>query len=459
MLELKHSFPTPESFKRLDNTDGPVKRTDTVHEDGTWTVIFTQNELQPLTGMSHLQKRIYLKKQKTCESGIIIKYGSPDAIFFGEYTKSFISVGRKTFAKKRWTNVIRWDGKKVITNKTVNIYEPGLNILEPLLCAFGMEAALKDIDKGIGYGYMLPLVFKNKTVLKGVFTGRITNLRNAVKAWLSSSCKLKFSDIPYKTLEEYLRFSYGKAADIINYVEFTTSVTKTLEKLTFMKKRKIEINDRRKTLNYGEESETLTIEIRKLHEMESLFNDILSEAVTLGAKVNPDWSEKRMRQEHTRFSLEIMQAEKGELPTEKIYDLPLYDLPQESFDTEVLPGRHLAGSILNDEVSVFTEASEMRHCLYNCYFSRIKNGNYIALSILKPERVTVGIALGLASLPDGDDYAGAYIDQMHTFMNGNPSEKTEELIRLYFNRNKDNFTEMLLNNTQTVSFINVDIPF
>ena len=100
----------------------------------------------------------------------------------------------------------------------------------------------------------------------------------------------------------------------------------------------------------------------------------------------------------------------------------------------------------------------MKHCLYNCYLSRIKDRNYIALSILKPERVTVGIALGLASLPDGDD-AEAYIEQMHTFMNGSPSEKTEELIRLYFDRNKDNFTEMMLNNTRTVSDINVDIPF
>ena len=47
--------------------------------------------------------------------------------------------------------------------------------------------------------------------------------------------------------------------------------------------------------------------------------------------------------------------------------------------------------LLNTEKDIFIEGSTMHHCLYTCYYDKIKNHNYIAFHLDFPEECTLGI--------------------------------------------------------------------
>lgn len=110
----------------------------------------------------------------------------------------------------------------------------------------------------------------------------------------------------------------------------------------------------------------------------SLISDLIHSAVKLGEVVDLNWSEKRMREEHLRQTRQLMQNElssKERIP-----------IQTNSINTETI-------TQLNNEYDIFAEGNIMHHCIYTCYFNRIKNKSYLGFHMNSPEDCTFGIRL------------------------------------------------------------------
>lgn len=444
-LSKRYDFQIPEALSTWD-------RQVTVREDGTYSIVFVSDHLPTLKEMTYVQKRVWLSEHSPNEMGIVIKYDGPKAIFFGTYQKSFRAVGRRIFTKRQWVDVIRYDGTRIIWNKSLSFRHTPYPLFETMIHFFGLEGIFLHDSYT-----MCSMVFRNKQVLKGVFAQRITNLRDAVKTWLASSCKVRLSDLDYSIVKDYLNSTDEGPADIINYAEFTTSLEKTMRKVA-------EWNRTIKTpIPCGPQAESdgtheeAVAKADKAKTMLRLFLDIMGDAKTLGVKVNPEWSQRRMNEEHLKYTHLIMALREGELSDKPIYEMT----DSENAICETVNGLELKGTVLNDERSIFREGTLMHHCIFTGYGKRIQQKIYIALSFYAPERVTVGIGRHF-DWKTNTFTNKAEIEQMHTVGNGNPSTAFHEAVNKWF-KTKQTFFDGLLKQAETQPdeqpAMNVDLPF
>jgi len=94
--------------------------------------------------------------------------------------------------------------------------------------------------------------------------------------------------------------------------------------------------------------------------------DMIDQAFILQRKIDFSWSPNRMREEHSKWTKEIMEAEINEMDDKEIEGL-------EKYETFTPTGFKL----LKTQKEVFQEGKIMSHCIYTSYWSRIKNGNYL----------------------------------------------------------------------------------
>lgn len=111
------------------------------------------------------------------------------------------------------------------------------------------------------------------------------------------------------------------------------------------------------------------------------FRDMIEQAYALEKTINLMWSPKRMSEEHTKWSRELMKLSIGTKSEEPIW-------PESVVDTF----RQCGLELCNTEQRVFEEGYLMHHCVYTNYWDRIKEKNYIALRIeLEGGPVTIGL--------------------------------------------------------------------
>ena len=425
MQNLSKGYET--TIPAFQNKDKFTRKT-TVHEDGTWCVAFVKDELPSLNDMTYIQKRLYLNEQHPFESGLVIKYNGPKAIFFGTYQKEYRTAGRRIFAKRRWVEAIRYDGKRVITNRDLSLQ--GNHLVEAIVYLFGLEAVYKYEEKGFNQ-----VLFRNKQVLKGIFSQRLTNLHDIIKTWLQSSCKVKLDTVNYDTIRDYLELTDANAMEIIRLSEFTTSLEKSLRQLTDLERRK------RQTMRSDldpAENERINKDIEDARARSVLFRDIMQDAETLGIRINPQWSDRRMNEEHLKNTELIMALREGELKED-----PVYEMDESEINIRVtVNGIPLEGTVLNNQKSVFREGTKMHHCLFSHYWQNISKRQYIALSFVAPERVTVGITRTW-NREKGMYENKAVIEQMHTVGNGSPTNEFKEAVERYFRENLSFFDGLL----------------
>ena len=180
----------------------------------------------------------------------------------------------------------------------------------------------------------------NKTLLKEVLLGNITNSENYYKWILKHTYRT--DSIPWKLFRDYAK-SHMRVS-IFDIMEATINPKLTLEAW-----------------------------LRASSDQNWRFNNLLEDSITtalrLGEKINPQWSEKRLAAEHQRH-IERIQLKKIEAmdnnPASHVFDA--YDFPE-------------GVKWLNTEGEVFREASQMHHCLHSNYWKHIKKGNYVAFAI------------------------------------------------------------------------------
>jgi hypothetical protein len=112
------------------------------------------------------------------------------------------------------------------------------------------------------------------------------------------------------------------------------------------------------------------------------FRDMIEQAYALEKMINLMWSPKRMSEEHTKWSRELMKLTIGTKSEEPVWSESIV----ETFRQHGL-------ELCNTEQRVFEEGYLMHHCVYTNYWNRIQRKEYIALSMqLEDGPVTIGLA-------------------------------------------------------------------
>lgn len=112
-----------------------------------------------------------------------------------------------------------------------------------------------------------------------------------------------------------------------------------------------------------------------------LLRDMIEQAYALEEHINLMWSDKRLNEEHTKWSRELMKLTIGTKSEEPVWSESI----AETFRQHGL-------ELCNTEQRVFEEGYLMHHCVYTNYWHRIQRKEYIALSMqLEDGPVTIGL--------------------------------------------------------------------
>ena len=129
------------------------------------------------------------------------------------------------------------------------------------------------------------------------------------------------------------------------------------------------------------------------------FRDMIEQAYALEKTINLMWSPKRMSEEHTKWSRELMKLTIGTKSEEPVW-------PESVAETFRQRGLELC----NTEQRVFEEGYLMHHCVYTNYWHRIERKDYIALSM---ELEGGPVTIGLARKSYRYEGVGFYLDQVY----------------------------------------------
>ena len=150
------------------------------------------------------------------------------------------------------------------------------------------------------------------------------------------------------------------------------------------------------------------------------FYDLLHSAMKLDEVVDFSWSDKRIAEEHLRQTRQLMSEELAAKEHKPVYNTYL-----SNYDNIKL---------LNTEQEVYMEGMTMHHCLYTCYWSRIKSRQYIAFHMKSPEDCTFSVRII-------DDKP--YLDQIYLAYDRRVQDETKEIAMKFMLDNAEEFKRLL----------------
>lgn len=196
----------------------------------------------------------------------------------------------------------------------------------------------------IKYDYLPKILGMPPKILKDVLIGKIWGKESLYKDWMSV---LGIKNVSWKVFEKYIsRFE-------THYLYDLQAFTKNLE------------NSMKALIDFVDQKEDARVYI-----------DALDSAAQLNQVIDFTWSKKRMEAEHQK---QINTLLEHEILSKKID--PIY--------SHTINSKNI--SMLNSELDIFMEAQNMHHCLYNCYYNKIKNHAYLAFHMNSPESATFGV--------------------------------------------------------------------
>lgn len=263
-----------------------------------------------------------------------------DCVYYVVSTKRLCRRGKTFYPKEDHKETI-YIGKnnisfRLVSNKTLFDF---LKILE--------IDWFRDIDSNI-----LCQGFFNKTIFRRLITNRIYNEETLYKS--IATCTYGIKDISWKTVRKYYELKYGSEHLFGAFIDIS------LTDLYYFTKNV---------------DQSVNILINNAFDT-SKYSDLIKSAVQLDQVVDLAWSAKRIEEEHKRQTETLMAKQLGSKKVVPIYDISTIEFPFR---------------LLNTEKDVFIEGTTMHHCLYNCYYDRIKNHDYIAFHLDSPEDCTLGI--------------------------------------------------------------------
>jgi hypothetical protein len=236
--------------------------------------------------------------------------------------------------------------------------------------------------------------FVTKGIFEKMVTGKITNNIDVCKAYIkamrlncSPSLFLQLFTSDYTISKTDFLRQASVAKDVNHFIEYTMSVSKE--------------NSR-----------------DKYH----ILSDMIKEAQILEKKIDFTWSLNRVKEEHKKWTEEIMQVEIDGLDDQVIPNVERFD--------RYTP-KHF--KLLKTQKEVFYEGKIMKHCVYTSYWNSIKNNNYLAYHIeFNGEEATLGVYIDNDCIRYNQcfsRYNGAISHTMHTLVNQFVEELNEQVKR------------------------------
>ena len=311
-----------------------------------------------------------------------IKYilsNKPDKLFFG---KKFITVtrcGKQFYLKTTWSGVITIEKSKIsLSNVQIADVKEFLSIVE-------LDRIVEDL---IDVEQKLVV---NKIVIADILRRKIYGQETFYRCILNKVYRLK--GFNWKLFKKYV-CSSDYHASIYDLAAFTKDLQKSLSVLIEASEK----NDRRKY---------------------NLLMDMLRCAIRLNQIIDFSWSDKRLEEEHIKQNRMLNYQTISEKQVTPIHQNPL--------NLENI-------RMLNTEQDVYLEGLNMHHCLYTCYWNRIKTGKYLAFHMNSPESCTFSFRL---------DNNNVILDQHYLAYDRQVSEKTDKIIRAFLSLNQNRLKSLL----------------
>lgn len=202
----------------------------------------------------------------------------------------------------------------------------------------------------------------NASMAKNMVKGKITNPRDYVKAYLKTSPYRKSGISPELFYKTFSNLNIQSPKFFRKVIEYSTDANHALELI-------------------AKHSNNLSHSI----------TDLYDQAAILNKRVNPKWSEARMKEVHAEWTREIMSIE---IKSMKQYD---YEYSPISLPTGL--------ELITNNYELFEEGTMMKHCVYTNYEYKIRSKKYFAFRYNKNGvRATLGVDL---------TYADAKFNQMY----------------------------------------------
>ena len=236
----------------------------------------------------------------------------------------------------------------------------------------GQRSFIKDIlvnSNKYEFVEHVPSMCLSNTVLRDILYGKITNPKAAIDAY-GKSLKVKHLNKHVFSLADKLGLSPILIMTVIDPAQ--------LETCHEILKNRFENGD---------------------YSFRQTFRDMIEQAYALEKVINLMWSPKRMSEEHTKWSRELMKLTIGTKSEEPVWSESIV----ETFRQHGL-------ELCNTEQRVFEEGYLMHHCVYTNYWNRIQRKDYIALSM---ELEDGPVTIGLARKSYRQEGIGFYLDQVY----------------------------------------------
>ena len=222
------------------------------------------------------------------------------------------------------------------------------------------------------------------TLLGKIIAGKITNKRDLYEAWFKANrikCTVgEYMNARRKIMDEY---------DLNNNRYYPFLFMRGGGQFTYMMYR---LNQTMTSLDHFFKN------ISNIIKYYSIFFDCIDQAILLEQKINPLWSEKRIDEEHTRMTRELMEHQLNTVENKPVMYKPAVD--------KILNLMNAKGvEFLDNQRRVFLEGKVMDHCIYTNYWNRIENGNMYAFNFrYGDESGTLTFYPILARTSDNKDY-------------------------------------------------------
>lgn len=304
-------------------------------------------------------------------------------LYYAEVEHFIRRCGNKFFKQSNITNYV------YISPKEINIH-----CRTDLICSLLKLANInwiKDVNFGIWH-------LLNKSILKSVLINSIYNQETFYKAIAK---RVHHVDVSWKTMRAYTA-DQGYSISVADLRCFTVNVENSI-------KRWVEAD-------FG---------------LKQLLKDLLRSAVKLNQKVDFNWSIKRIEQEHTKQTNLLMQKELSKKDKTDIYINKL------SYNPNI--------KLLNTELDIFLEGTNMHHCVYTNYYKNIRDHDYIVLHMTYPEDCTIGIGL--------DQNYKPFLQQIYLKYDKAVQPETRKIAEKYISDNSENLFDMFNQDCSKVSAI------
>ena len=236
--------------------------------------------------------------------------------------------------------------------------------------------------------------FVTKGIFEKMVAGKITNNTEVCKAYIKA---MRLNCSPNLFLQLFTGDYTMSKADFLRQASVAKDVNHFIEY----------------TMSVGKENSR-----DKYH----ILSDMIKEAQILEKKIDFTWSLNRVKEEHKKWTEEIMQVEIDGLDDQVIPNVERFD--------RYTP-KHF--KLLKTQKEVFYEGKIMKHCVYTSYWNSIKNNNYLAYHIeFNGEEATLGVYIDNDCIRYNQcftRYNGAISHTMHTLVNQFVEELNEQVKR------------------------------